>query len=143
MTRTITGFLFVVIALLLSPSVSAQVKYQPEMDDFLGEWIHPREYKKGECSILISKRGGSVYIRVKFRKSYFQIEQGYDDTYRYHDFDTITFNNNKFILYKAPAEHDDVEITFKIFFNNGQLEVWYESGDFREKYIMYPNESNF
>lgn len=149
MTRTITGFLFAVIALLLSLSVSAQVKYQPEMDDFLGEWIHPRNHKVDEFTVLISKRGDYALIRMKYRPAYCYIEDGIlDDRYYYWEFENITFDNNHFTLIQTQFIPDS-DVIWSIFYKNGLLEVYRDvvskSKDHKtnEKYILYPNESNF
>lgn len=137
------------VGLLAYLPISAQIEYQPGMDKFVGEWIHPQGYSEFEYVLLISKRGEYISVRMKERPPIHFIEDGtMKNEYRYLDFKNVLFSNETFKL-EQTTYNSDIKIYWYIYFNKGNLLVERIYGVSSENYsnkqqiILYPNELNF
>lgn len=122
--------------LFILPTVSAQLKYTPEMDDYIGDWIsHSRSSGVLDKQYLrIKKRGNYVSVHYKSEPSQRWVDEGYTTAGpHYTQIEHLSFSNESFKWHyvRSDDKGGNYEYYHTLVFNNGQLmhtEKWYHNG---------------
>ncbi len=132
-------------------NASAQVEYQPEMEKFLGDWIHPRTNKDEEYFVRITKQGEFVSVKIKHKPCLLALSTGGKDGYIYHNLIDVRFSGGKFDMFESwiSSDGDVCKYDWELRFDKGSLILYrgyrMNGGYYitEEEYILYPKESDW
>lgn len=79
--------LFLALASFVSLNCAAQVRYTPELDEFIGEWHHNSSAEK--VTIRIVRKGDTIKL---FFKTYWLIPELHEET-TYYTVNSLSFND--------------------------------------------------
>lgn len=144
--------LFFLTLLACGIPANAQVEYRPEMEKFLGDWIHPRNYYECEYFVRITKKGDFVSLKMKGRDCE-QVLKYYDlkDEYFYTEFSSIRFTDDTFYMQERndALKKEDISVSWKIVFDKGNLRLYriarINSENYQnvQEFMLYPKESDW